>query len=397
MTPVLDALAQVLDPIQPVSETEMVGLRSLAGRIPAVDIVARRTQPDFAASAMDGYAVRASDTQPPQALRVVGESAAGREFARVVGPRECVRIFTGAPLPDGADAVVLQEDADRSGDRMTPHDAVLPARHVRPRGNDFWSGQRLVAAGKPLRAASIALVASGGYSDACVYRRPRVGLLATGDELVQPGNPVGPHQIVASNTYAVAAIAEQAGAEVIDFGIAVDHPTRLHEALDRAFVSNLDILVTLGGASVGDHDLVAPALRASGVTLDFMKVAMRPGKPLMAGRRDQTLVLGLPGNPASSLVTAAVFLVPMVRRLHGETTSREWSTGRLAKPVAANDGRTEFLRSRVHSTIAGWLVDPLPRQDSSLLSIFAEADGLLVRPAHAPREAAGARCQFIPL
>jgi molybdopterin molybdotransferase len=399
LLPVEDALERLLQGAEPVRETEDVPLRMAAGRVLAKAVIARRTQPDFDASAMDGYAVRAEDVHPGKPLRLIGASAAGKAFEGRVGPGESVRIFTGAPVPAGADAVLIQENTTRPDEALVvPTQAIAPASHIRPAGNDFREGGTLVEVGTPLGAGTIALAASGGHPSLTVLRRPRVAVLATGDELVQPGEPVGPSQIVASNTYGIMALAEANGAEVIDLGIAPDDMGALTTRVEEAVRQDADILVTIGGASVGDHDLVSRALEASGVSLDFWKVAMRPGKPLMAGRRGAMRILGLPGNPASSMVTATLFLRPLLRRLASLDDAPGFRDGILAMDLPANDHRAEFMRARVEIGIGERpTIRPLPRQDSSLLSIYANANALLLRPANAPVASAGEECRYLPL
>ncbi|MBB3998683.1 molybdopterin molybdotransferase MoeA [Aureimonas pseudogalii] len=399
LVPVEEAQARLLEGARPVAKREEIGLADLADRIAAVDLVARRTQPDFDASAMDGYAVRAADLgATPCDLVVVGESAAGGAYGRTVAAGEAVRIFTGAPVPQGADAVVIQENTERpSPEAVRILQPVDPGGHIRRAGNDFRTGAMLVPAGSRFRPASIALAASGGYPTVEVLRRPRVAIAATGDELVLPGQPVGPSQIVASNGYGIAALARAAGAEILDYGIVRDDEAAIGACLDRA-AGEADVLVTIGGASVGDHDLIGPVLKAKGATLDFWKIAMRPGKPMMAGRLGFLRILGLPGNPASSLVSSELFVVPLVERLAGRPDRDRWVRGRLGVDLPANDHRAEFMRATLdQSESDGAMITPLGRQDSSLLSIFAEATALLYRPAGAPAARQGDECRFIPL
>ena len=294
----------------------------------ARDLKALRTQPPFANSAMDGYAVRAADTANASAtLTVIGESAAGRAFAGAVGPGEAVRIFTGAPMPEGADAIVIQEDVRREGERIRLSGAVPAGDNVRQAGMDFRAGEALIAAGRRLTPRDVALAAAANHTALIVRRRARVAILATGDELVAPGGSLGPAQIIASNNFAVAGVVEACGGVAIDLGIAVDELGALKAAVGRARDAKADVLVTLGGASVGDHDLVQQALVAAGMELGFWRIAMRPGKPLMHGRLGAMRVLGLPGNPTSSMVCAVLFLRPLLRALHGETRP-----GRRSRP-----------------------------------------------------------------
>ena len=394
------ALEQLLRDVLPVAEVEELPLRVAANRVLAADLVALRTQPDFDASAMDGYALRAEDLVNGEPLRLIGTSAAGRAFDGVVSPGEAVRIFTGAPLPAGADAVLIQEDAERlEGDRVRATEAIEAGRNIRRAGNDFAEGATLLRQGARLTAGMIALAASGGHPRLPVLRRPRVAILATGDELVEPGEIVGPSQIVASNTYGVAALVEANGGEVLDLGIAPDDLDVIGGRLDRAKSEGADIFVTIGGASVGDHDLAAKAFESRGVSLDFWKVAMRPGKPIMAGRLGPMRIVGLPGNPASSMVAATVFLRPLLRALAGLDARVVYRNGRLGLDMPANDHRAEFVRSALHLAEDGELseVHPLPRQDSSLLSIYAAAEVLLFRPANAPAAPAGSSCRYLAL
>lgn len=400
LLPVEEALARLIADAEPIRRSEEVGLRALAGRRLAGDLVARLTQPSFDASAMDGYAVRASDLRSgPTELRVIGEAAAGSAFYGTVSPDEAVRIFTGAPVPAGADAVVIQENTERpDASTVIVLEPVQAGRHIRPAGNDFHEGKIVLADGVIFRPASIALAASAGYDSVPVGARPRVAIVMTGSELVLPGTPPGPSQIVASNGFGIAAIVEAAGGEATSYGIVADDRAALRQVFESAKAEGIDIFVTIGGASVGDHDLVAPVLRDCGVELDFWKVAMRPGKPLMAGRLEAMRFLGLPGNPASSLVTAELFLRPLVERLAGRSPRPRYETGTLGAAVSENDHRADFMRAIIERDEEGRpVLLPLARQDSSLLSVFATADALLVRPPHAATAQPGETCEFVRL
>jgi molybdopterin molybdotransferase len=407
-----DALSRVLASVEKPLETEHAPLASCAGRTLAEDLSALRDQPPFAASAMDGYAVRSTDCgHSPATLQVVGTSAAGSRFTGVVGPKEAVRIFTGAPLPDGADAVVLQEDADRSGDQVIVREAASPNRHVRPAGLDFRAGDILLQAGLRLDSRHIALAAAMGHGTLPVHRKPRVAVLATGDELVRAGESVGPDQITASSLPAAILMAEKAGAEVIDLGIARDTLESLDERIQAARDVGADILVTLGGASVGEHDLVQKALSRQGMDLGFWRVALRPGKPLMHGRLGSTLLLGLPGNPVSSLVCTVLFLVPAIRALLGDQQAADdpAEDAILGADLPANKERQDYMRASltlqdVPLSLAQGpkrlmlpVATPHLLQDSAMLSILERSDALLVRPPHAPAATAGEPCRIIRL
>ena len=394
------AFALLMEGAVAVEGTESLDLHEAYGRILADDLVATRTQPAFAASAMDGYALRAADAAATLApLRVIGESAAGRAFDGSVGPGEAVRIFTGAPVPEGADAILIQENADRlSADSVLPLEPAVAGRHIRRAGADFSAGEVLLQGSTRLTAGAIALAASGGHPQVTVRRRPRVAVLATGDELVLPGESVGPSQIVASNSYGVAAMVAAAGAEALDYGIAHDDVAEIGACLDRALAEEVDVFVTIGGASVGDHDLVGKVFASRGVALDFWKVAMRPGKPLMAGRIGPMRLVGLPGNPASSMVAATLFLRPLVAALSGSPRVPIYREAVLGADMPENDQRADFIRATLGETQAVTpIVTPFGRQDSSLLSIYARADVLLLREPFAPAAKAGDLCRYIAL
>lgn len=400
LLPVAETLARIVAGVAAPVEAEWIAIEHAAGRVLAAPLVAARTQPPFRASAMDGYAVRAADLIPGQPLRLVGESAAGRRFDGVFDTGDAVRIFTGAPLPDGADTILIQENARSDGALVYPSQTETPGRFVRGAGLDFVAGDEVFPAGRRLRPTDLATVASLGHGRISVRRKPRIAVLATGDELVLPGETLGPDQIIASNHLSVCAIAEAAGAEARFLGIARDTLDSLDAAITKAIDWPADALITLGGASVGDHDLVRPALARRGMALDFWRIAMRPGKPLMYGGIDAMRVLGLPGNPTSSVVCAHVFMKPLIARMLGDGSfSRDRTLpGRLARALPANDERQDYLRARLTFTDDGSaLVDALPRQDSSLTLPLAEADALLVRPPHAPAEAAGAPCRYLPI
>jgi molybdopterin molybdotransferase len=380
--------------------TEVVGLDRAGGRTLAETLAARRTQPPFAASAMDGYAVRAADTDTvPARLDVVGYIAAGSRLDRAIGPGEAARIFTGAPVPAGADAILIQEDTTAPDERTVIANArVTAGTYVRPAGLDFSEGARLLAAGRRLGFREIALAAAMGYGEVTVRRPARVALIATGDELVPPGATPGESQIVASTTPGLAAYVASLGGEAHDLGIVADDPGAIVAAIDRAMAIPADVLVTIGGASVGAHDLVATSLGLRGLELDFWKIAMRPGKPLLYGRIGATRVLGLPGNPVSSLVCALLFLRPLMDALLGRPQGEGTEPAILGADVPANGNRQDYMRARLERPAGTMPVaTPLPVQDSSMLANLTAADCLIVRPIAAPPATAGETCTVLPL
>ncbi len=401
LTPVSDALRLILAGAVAPTVVGTVPLRQAASRVLAQDLRAMRTQPPCDVSAMDGYAVRATDlASVPATLDVIGESAAGRAFPGEVGPGQAARIFTGAPVPPGADTVVIQENTTGQPGRVEVLKGEPAGRNIRRAGQDFRDGDLLLAAGLKLGAADIALAAAMNHATLPVFRRPRVAVLATGDELVQPGGVPGPGQIVASNSFALMALAEAAGADVIDLGIARDDMGSLASCFAKARTEGADLLVTLGGASVGDHDLVQKALVAEGMDLGFWRVAMRPGKPLMHGHLGAIQVLGLPGNPVSAIVCGMLFVVPLIRALAGDRHAADdpSEAAVLAEPVPANDARQDYVRSRLLASADGVpRVAAGARQDSSMLKALSDADGLLIRPPHAPPAVAGEPCRIIRL
>jgi len=371
--------------------TERVALAEAAGRVLAEDVIAGRAQPPFAASAMDGYAVRSADLGDGAAFRLIGEAPAGRAFTGAVGPGETVRIFTGAPVPEGADFVVIQEDTEETSSGMRLVRAPGENANIRPAGGDFATGDR-IAAPRRLRPADIALAAAMNAPEVVVRRRPDVAVMATGDELVQPGEVPGPDQIVASNALGLKALFEEAGAIARLLPIARDTEASLEASFRLA--RSADLIVTIGGASVGDHDLVAPVAERLGMERAFYKVAMRPGKPLMAGRLDGAAVVGLPGNPVSAMVCGHIFVLPLLRAMLGfPPAPAPRRLARLACGLGANGPREHYMRARRE----GDAVTPFDRQDSSLLSILSGADALLVRPPNDPPRVAGAEVEIVPL
>ena len=396
-----NALLRVLLGVTPPGTSHMLALEHCFGRRLSADLAALRTQPPVAVSAMDGYAVQSGDVvKIPARLAIVGESAAGCGFAGRVGPGQAVRIFTGAPVPEGADAVLVQERALAEGTQVIAQDSVPRGRNIRVAGLDFNTGDVLLRAGRRLGATELALAAAMNHASLPVARQPRVAILATGDELVRPGEIPGPGQIVASNSFAIAAYVTAAGGVPVDLGIAGDSLEALESGIARAQTESADILVTLGGASVGDHDLVKSALARQGMELDFWRIAMRPGKPLIFGRLGEMRILGLPGNPVSSIVCAILFLSPLIRALSGDRHPDADPTepAVLAVDVGGNDMRQDYLRSALTPSADGAaLVTPFGRQDSSMLRILADAECLLVRAPHAPPAKAGSPCRIIRL
>jgi molybdopterin molybdotransferase len=399
LMPVTEALSAVLAGAEPLPE-EMVALDAAHHRVLARDVAALRTQPPQPMSAMDGYAVRSADASAVAArLKVIGEVAAGRPLQETVGKGEAVRIFTGGVVPEGADAIIIQEDTVVEGGGITITEAAIAGRHLRPAGVDFRKGDVLLTRGTHLTDRDLSLAAGMNYAELPVRRRPKVAILATGDELVMPGSNPGPGHIVYSNGYALRALARQEGAETIDLGIAADSVEATTLGIRRARDSGADILITTGGASVGDHDLVKQSLEAEGVAMAFWRIAMRPGKPMMHGRLGTLRVIGLPGNPVSAYVCGFLFLVPLIRALSGRTDihhARE--TALLGRDVAANDMREDYLRARLEVRKDGELVaTPVDHQDSSLLANLAAARALVIRPPFAPAARAGSACDILRL
>ncbi len=398
LLPVGQALAQVLDGVR-LLPAERVALGDAEGRVLAEDLAALRTQPPEDVSAMDGYAVRARDVaSAPARLTLIGEVAAGRPFPGVVKQGEAARIFTGGVLPGGSDTVVIQENTAREGDTVTVMQPALRGRNVRPAGLDFRKGDVRLSKGRRLTGRDVALAAAMNHATVPVTRRPKVAIVATGDELIPPGTEPRPGQIVHSNGFAIAAVVRREGAEVIDLGILPDRLEETIAGVRRARALGADVLVTAGGASVGEYDLVQPALAAEGLALAFWKIAMRPGKPMMFGTLAGMRVLGLPGNPVSAYVCSVLFVAPLIRKLLGRTNvAHAVEQGTLGRELAANDEREEYMRATLELRDGTPVVTPFPQQDSSMLVPLAAADCLLIRPAHAPAAAAGTPCQFVKL
>ncbi len=400
LLPVAEAQARLLGAARPVMSVETVRLDQADQRVLAQDLQARLTQPPFHASAMDGYALRAIDApQIGSVLTVIGESAAGHAFEGRVSEGQAVRIFTGAPLPEGADTVLIQEDAEKlEGGKIRTTFEVTEGRHIRPRGQDFLEGETGLKAGTELTFADITLTAAMNHAELSVYRKPLIAILATGDELIPPGGTPNPAQIIASNTFGVATLARKAGADILDLGIVADDEAVIRAAIDKAIAAKADVLVTLGGASVGDHDLVQAALKAHGMALDFWRIAMRPGKPLMVGSIGDMQVLGLPGNPVASLVCSLLFLEPLIQTLsHRSITSREIKA-KTSTALKTNDQRQDYLRARIIGHENGLpVVEAFTKQDSSMMKIMASSDCLIIRPPHVSESAAGTECLAITL
>ena len=393
---VAEALERVLAHAAPLPAEE-APLAEAAGRVLAFGLKARRTQPPADVSAMDGYAVRAVDVaNVPVRLKLVGEVAAGRPFTHTIGPGEAARIFTGGVLPQGADTIVIQENARREGDWVEVEKPAAKGRHIRVQGLDFKAGEALLAAGHRLTARDLALAAAMNHPLVPVHRRPKVALFATGDELVPPGSEPGPGQIVSSNLFALAALAQAEGAQVADLGIVGDRLDDTVAALRQARDLGADILVTSGGASVGDYDLVQKALNAEGVALSFWKLALRPGRPLMHGRLGAMQVLGVPGNPVSAFICGFLFMVPLIRRLAGRSDlTPPTESALLGGDLAANDERADYLRAMLTAGPEGPVASAFPIQDSSMMRPLAEADCLIIREPYAPAAKAGDRCAIV--
>lgn len=396
---VTDALARILQDAHPLAAVD-IPLVDACGRVLAGDLTARRTQPPAAVSAMDGYAVRANDIgSPPARLTVVGEVPAGKPFQRSVGKGEAARIFTGGVVPDGADTVVIQENTTREGDSVLVGRAAALGKNIRPQGLDFREGEVLFRRGHRLTARDLALVAAMNYPSVSVHRAPRLALFSTGDELVPPGTTPGPGQIVYSNGFALVALMRAEGAEVIDLGIVRDLRDETVAAVRRARQADADVMVTTGGASVGDYDLVQGALAAEGMALSFWRIAMRPGRPLMHGQLGGMQVLGMPGNPVSSYVCGLLFLVPLIRKLLGRSDLElDLTEALLGCDLPENDERQDYLRAVLTERSDGTLVaTPFTVQDSSMMSHLALAGCLVVRPPYAPPAPTGAPCKIVKL
>lgn len=390
MIAVDEARAQLLALARPLP-TEEVPLTEAAGRVLAAEVTATRDQPPFAASSMDGYAIKAPEAEEHVQLKVIGEAAAGHRFEGRVGAGQAVRIFTGAPIPEGADFVVIQEDVTRQGDVITITDAPGPKDNIRPAGGDFTHGTPLTAP-RVLGPQDIALLASMNIARVPVVRKPVIALISTGDELVFPGESPGPDQIIASNTFGLKAMLEANGAVARILPIARDTLSSLRMAFD--LTKGADLIVTVGGASVGDHDLVADAASDAGLERSFYKVAMRPGKPLMAGRMGDAAMVGLPGNPVSAMVCGQVFLLPMLRQMLGlPDVVPSLLSAPLAAPLPANGPREHYMRARIE----GGVITAFDRQDSALLTVLAQANALLVRPPHDPERTAGEPVNYLPI
>ncbi|MER8908397.1 molybdopterin molybdotransferase MoeA [Mesorhizobium sp. M0854] len=398
LVPVAEALERLLDGAAALPG-ERVALLDAADRVLAEPVVALRTQPPFNASAMDGYAVRAADiASVPARLSVVGMAPAGRGFAGTVQQRQAVRIFTGAPLPEGADTIVIQENVrDLGGGSVEVTERTVQGRNIRRLGLDFAKGDVLLPKGRLLDPAALSLAASANHPEVRVVKRPLVAIIATGDELLPPGSDLGPDQIISSNAYGVAAAAQSVGARALDLGIAPDRREAIAALVEKAVKAGANVIVTLGGASVGDHDFVHEVLTGQGMTLDFWKIAMRPGKPLMFGRLGDIRCIGLPGNPVASLVCTQLFLKPLLARLGGRAFQQDIRRARLGAAMPANDLRQDYVRAVVIDDAGTLVATPFGIQDSSMLKILADANGLIVRAPFAPAAAAGSPCDVLML
>ena len=397
MLSVNEARARILSAFSPL-QAEQVGLTESLGRVLATDVRSRRTQPPVAVSAMDGYAVRFEDVaNPPATLDVVGYAPAGGQHDGTLTSGQCVRIFTGGPVPAGADAIVIQEDTEADGDKVTIKVSVPEGHYIRPAGLDFLEDEVGLVAGQIMTARDVGFAGAMNVPWLMAHRKPRIAILATGDEIAMPGDPLGPNQIVSSNSLTLAAFVKARGGEPILLGIAPDDRDALKAM--AAGARGADLLVTTGGASVGDHDLVQSVLGELGFELDFWRIAMRPGKPLIFGNIGDTPVLGLPGNPVSTVVCAIIFMLPAIEAMLGVTAVRQpRPTARLKTPLGQNDRREDYLRATLeHDDNGGLLAVPFGKQDSSMLSRMAKADCLIIRAPHAPAAAAGDVVEYLPI
>jgi molybdopterin molybdotransferase len=395
---VADALQRVLAQAAALP-AETVPLNDALGRVLTQDVTALRTQPPDAVSAMDGYALRAADVAAaPVQLTIIGEVAAGHPFAGKIGAGQAARIFTGGVMPDGSDTVVIQELTTRAGDSVTIQKPTAKGRNVRGQGIDFTQGQVLLRNGRRLTGRDLMLAAAMNHASLSVHRRPKIAVLGTGDELIMPGGAPGSGEIVYSNGFALLAMARGEGAEAIDLGIARDSVEIIAASVRRARDWGADILVTSGGASVGEHDLVQKALASEGLDLSFWRVALRPGRPMMHGRLGAMQVLGLPGNPVSSYVCGFLFLAPLIRLLCGRADVEPASDAALlGRDLPANDERADYLRATLSTGPDGLIATPVPTQDSSLMAALATADCLLIRPPNAPAAKAGSPAVILKL
>ncbi len=398
MMPVDEAIARIIAKL-PRLGSETVPLSAANGRVLAKPLVSSHNQPPFDSSAMDGYAVRAAEVVPGRPLKLAGTAQAGARFIGLMEHGQCVRIFTGAPMPIGADAVVMQEETVAKGNQISFEKPVQPGRSVRKQGFDFRRGAELLPSGTALTPQMLSLAAGANQPTLTVTKRPRIAIIATGDELVPPGTPLGPDQIVASNSYGLTALLAPYAESILDLGIVPDDKPKLDAKLLEAFDAGVDILITTGGASVGDRDYVQEVLKDLGVQLDFWKLRMRPGKPLMFGTRGKTLVFGLPGNPVSALVTATVILKPALRALLGHADPH-WP--RIGVPTTGalppNGPRRHFMRANLSRNEIGFLqVSPILETDSGHSSSLAMADALIVQPEDDPGAPPGEIVEVIPL
>lgn len=377
--------------------SEEIFVSNALGRVLAEDVTATLDHPPQAVSAMDGYAVRAEDvSEVPTTLTQIGEAAAGHVFEGTVGPGQCTRIFTGGAVPDGADSVVIQEDTTVDGDQITMTEAPKTGAWVRPKGLDFANGRTLLSAGRLMSARDIGVAAAAGATWIRVRRKPRVAVLSTGDEIVMPGAPIRPDQIVSSNSVALVAYADVMGADATSIGIAADTPESLRARLKDA--AGYDLLVTSGGASVGDHDLVQSVFGEEGLELGFYKIAMRPGKPLIFGHIGETMMLGLPGNPVSTGVTAAIFMRAAIEQMLGLAPQPMYQAAKLGSDLGANGKRLDFIRAYLSPSDTDLpTATPFDRQDSSMMAIFSDAACLIMREIGAPAARAGDRIKILPL